>query len=82
VPVTNTPPGAGGDGGGGGGGGGDGSGANPSCTPDTCSYVNVCIGCPPKDPGTCSPSNISACDVTGVIPSARRRIYWFTPDDK
>jgi len=81
VPVTNTPPGAGGDGGGGGGGGGDGSGANPSCTPDTCSYVNVCIGCPPKDTG-CSPSNISACDVTGTIPSARRRIYWFTPDDK
>jgi Tfp pilus tip-associated adhesin PilY1 len=56
------------------------AGTLPPCT-GNCTYEDVCIGCPPKD-GSCSPSNISACDVTGSIPAARRRIYWFTPDDK
>jgi Tfp pilus tip-associated adhesin PilY1 len=52
----------------------------PGCTGD-CNYYDVCIGCPPKN-NKCSPSNISACDVSGHIPAARKRVYWFTPDDK
>jgi type IV pilus assembly protein PilY1 len=53
----------------------------PGCTTNcSTTYVGVCIGCPAKSGG--SGSEFQPEDVAPPVPATRRRVYWFTPDDK